>query len=502
MIRSSASLRRILPWLLLPLPFLALLGAGDEPSGLGAPSARGVQSPHGPLNVDCAQCHATESWRFVAGRGFEHDSTGYALVGAHAEANCDGCHGDLRFGRVASACADCHLDVHAGELGFDCAGCHAPHDWKPNGGTLALHAARGFPLLGVHAQVDCEACHVGAKGEEFAGTPSDCFACHAVDYAATTAPDHEAAGMSTDCLSCHSSVAPGWGDSNFDHDAFFPLSGAHARLDCAACHQSGFGGQPTSCIGCHQADFDSADDPDHQAAGFSTECLTCHSTQTWSPASFDHATTGFALTGGHTSVSCLDCHGAGYAGTPTDCYACHQADFEGTTDPNHVTSGFDTACLACHTTQAWEPATFDHATTAFPLTGAHTGVSCLDCHDAGYAGTPTDCYACHQADYESASDPDHAAAGFNTQCAVCHSTANWSPSTWDHDQLFPIYSGQHRGEWDTCADCHMQPANYAVFECIFCHEHDQNSTDDHHNDVNNYVYESNACFTCHPDGSE
>jgi len=429
-IRKRADIRRVLPWLLLPLPVLALLGASEGPLGQVEPAARGVQSPHGPLKADCTQCHATESWRFVAGRGFEHDSTGYALVGAHAEANCDGCHADLRFGRVASACADCHLDIHAGELGFDCAGCHTPQDWEPTGGALALHAARGFPLLGVHAQVDCEACHVGAKGEEFAGTPSDCYACHAADYAATTAPDHAAAGMSTDCLGCHSSVAPGWGDSNFAHGDFFPLSGAHARLDCLTCHQSGFGGQPTSCIGCHQSDYDSTDDPGHAAAGFSTECQSCHSTQAWSPATFNHANTAFPLTGAHTSASCLDCHGGGYSGTPTDCYACHQADFEGTTEPNHVTSGFGTGCLTCHSTQAW------------------------------------------------------------------------SPSTWDHDQLFPIYSGKHRGKWDTCADCHVQPTNYAIFECIFCHEHNQNNTDDHHNDVNDYVYESNACFTCHPDGSE
>ncbi len=425
MIAGTARLRRALPWLLLPLPFLILLGAGDDQAGQ---SPQSPQSPHGPLAIDCAHCHATDSWRFAAGRGFAHDSTGYVLEGAHAQADCVGCHGDLRFGRVASACADCHLDVHAGELGFDCAGCHSPHDWQPTGGTLALHAARGFPLLGVHARVDCESCHVGAKGEEFAGTPSDCFACHADDYAATSAPDHGAAGMSTDCLSCHSSVAPGWGDSNFDHDAYFPLSGAHARLDCLACHQGGFGGQPTSCIGCHQADYDGADDPDHRAANF------------------------------------------------------------------------DTACLVCHSTQAWSPATFNHAATAFPLTGAHTSASCLSCHASGYAGTPTDCYACHQGDFESADDPDHAAAGFNTQCAVCHSTANWSPSTWDHDQLFPIYSGRHRGEWNSCADCHVQSTNYAEFECILCHEHSQNETDGHHDNVDDYVYESAACFDCHPRG--
>ncbi|MCB1161216.1 hypothetical protein KDL67_00865 [bacterium] len=481
------------PLLLTPVLLVALLGAGEQPK---------VASPHGPLKADCAQCHGTENWNYVAGRGFDHKTTGYALEGAHAAANCDGCHGDLRFGRVASSCADCHTDVHAGELGFDCAACHTPHDWEPDDGPLALHAARGFPLVGVHARVDCEACHRGAQGESFAGTPSDCFACHAADYQSTTNPDHEQAGMSTDCLNCHSSVAPGWGDSNFDHNAFFALNGAHAALDCAACHKGSFGGEPTTCVGCHQSDYDGTTDPNHAAAGFDTECMRCHNTKAWEPATFDHNATDFPLTGAHATTSCLECHGSGYAGTPTSCYACHQSDFENTNDPDHVASGFETTCEVCHSTTAWEPATFDHAATDFPLTGAHTSTSCTQCHSGGYTGTPTDCYACHQSDYDATNDPDHQAAGFNTQCEACHSTSRWSPSTWDHDTLFPIYTGKHSGKWDSCADCHVQQSDYGVFECIFCHEHNRNDTDSHHplNDIPDYVYESAACFDCHPRG--
>jgi len=128
-------------------------------------------------------------------------------------------------------------------------------------------------------------------------------------------------------------------------------------------------------------------------------------------------------------------------------------------------------------------------------------LDCIACHDQGYMGTPTDCIACHESDYNNA-DPNHAAAMFPTDCTLCHTTVGWEPSTFDHDGLyFPIYSGRHRGEWDTCQDCHIG-GNFQTFECIDCHEHNQADTDDEHDEVNGYVYESQACFSCHPDGRE
>jgi hypothetical protein len=68
---------------------------------------------------------------------------------------------------------------------------------------------------------------------------------------------------------------------------------------------------------------------------------------------------------------------------------------------------------------------------------------------------------------------------------------------------FPIYSGKHKNEWDQCNECHTNPSNYAVFTCIECHEHNnQNDVDNDHNGVNDYVYESSACLSCHPDGND
>ncbi len=149
----------------------------------------------------------------------------------------------------------------------------------------------------------------------------------------------------------------------------------------------------------------------------------------------------------------------------------------------------------------WEPASFDHNQTAFPLDGAHLNLDCQSCHAGGYVGTPTDCYACHADEYTTA-DPDHASAGFPTTCETCHNTSDWDDANWDHDDFFPIYSGAHRDEWSVCDDCHVAAGNPAVFECIFCHEHNQSETDSDHDEVSGYVYESHACLSCHPDGEE
>ena len=74
-------------------------------------------------------------------------------------------------------------------------------------------------------------------------------------------------------------------------------------------------------------------------------------------------------------------------------------------------------------------------------------------------------------------------------------------ATWNHDsQYFPIYSGKHQGEWNTCADCHKTATNYSQFSCIDCHEHNQSDMQSKHSDVANYTWTSAACYSCHPKG--
>jgi len=45
--------------------------------------------------------------------------------------------------------------------------------------------------------------------------------------------------------------------------------------------------------------------------------------------------------------------------------------------------------------------------------------------------------------------------------------------------------------------------NFAAFECIFCHEHDdQGKVDEDHSEVSGYQFNSQACYSCHPDGGD
>jgi hypothetical protein len=242
-------------------------------------------------------------------------------------------------------------------------------------------------------------------------------------------------------------------------------------------------------------------DPNHAAGNYNHLCTQCHTTAGWTPADFDHNLARFKLTGAHPAVSCNLCHTAGYTGTPMTCFACHEQDYLGVTDPNHLAGNYNHDCTICHTTMAWMPATVDHNRTRFPLTGAHVTVACNLCHANGYTGTPMDCFACHQTEYTNTTTPNHAAANFPTTCATCHTTTAWMPANWDHDaQHFPIYSGPHKEAWNDCADCHVNPANYQVFECINCHKHRQPEMDDKHKNVNGYAWISASCYNCHPRG--
>jgi hypothetical protein len=76
---------------------------------------------------------------------------------------------------------------------------------------------------------------------------------------------------------------------------------------------------------------------------------------------------------------------------------------------------------------------------------------------------------------------------------------DWGGASFDHDALFfPIYSGPHRNQWTDCATCHVVPGDFSVFTCLSCHL--QGETDNDHDEVQGYAYESARCLSCHPDG--
>ncbi len=307
--------------------------------------------------------------------------------------------------------------------------------------------------------------------------------------------------LSKNCEECHNTDA--WSPSIFNHALTgFELINGHQISDCSLCHTTDVSATQNICFDCHENDYSVA--PEHSSLGYPTDCEQCHNTTNWTETSFDHNNTNFPLTGAHIGPNCSACHSQGFAGTSTVCYDCHTNDFNSTFNPNHQNLGLTTQCGDCHTTNpGWSPAEFPVHDNFYQLIGAHAAIksNCSDCHNGDYNSTPNTCYQCHQSEYNSTTDPSHSTAQFPTDCEQCHSQNAWEPSTFNHDgQYFPIYSGEHLNEWNSCSDCHTNAANYSIFSCIDCHEHNQTEMDDEHNDVNGYIYESNACYECHPDG--
>jgi hypothetical protein len=461
-----------------------------------------TDSPHGTgFKVSCKTCHSAKGWYLDKTiYSFNHDKTSMKLTGQHTRIDCRQCHVSLVFAEAKNNCSDCHKDVHQGTTGLDCSRCHTSESWLVNN-IKQIHDVSRFPLLGAHRTADCIQCHKSENPVRFDVPGIECIDCHSADYTSAKNPDHVASGISKECSTCHKVNAFQWGGSGYNHD-FFPLLQGHSAVNCNQCHTSGvFTGLSKECVTCHQADYNGAKNPDHAQAKFTTVCTSCHTLAPgWKPANFDHSK--FPLTLGHSVPVCTDCHtGGNYTSTPTDCYACHVSDFNSAKNPDHVASGFAKTCLTCHTTNpGWKPATFNHS--KFPLTLGHAGVNCIDCHKGGnYTTTPTDCYACHKADYDKTTNPGHAKLSFATTCTQCHTTnPGWKPATYtQHDtQSFRIYSGKHKGTWATCTECHTNPAAYASYTCISCHEHNQTDMDSEHRGQSGYSYNSTACFTCHP----
>jgi hypothetical protein len=467
-------------------------------------------SPHGMIAWKCTDCHSTNGWKeMIVPLKFDHSKTSYVLNGQHKLAECVDCHSTLKFVGTSKNCYSCHRKefesavmpnhVRAG-FGTNCERCHSSEaqSWR----NSFDHNRTEFPLRGAHESVACDQCH---KNGSFRGASLQCFNCHQKEYSATTNPNHVLNQFSHECLSCHTNIV--WKPSIFNHGSTsFPLAGAHISVVCASCHTNGvFKGLPSDCYSCHQNNFAGTTNPNHTTSQFSHDCISCHSTTAWKPSMFNHAKTSFPLLGAHAAIVCGDCHTNGqYKGLSTVCYDCHTPDFTKTTTPSHVISQFSHDCLTCHSNLAWKPATFNHSTTSFSLVGAHASAACTDCHKNGqYKGTPTDCYSCHQTDYSATINPSHVTANFPTACVSCHSTTAWVPSTFNHALYFPIGSGDvHRpGRWTVCADCHNSASNFKVFTCITCHQHsNKTSVDRDHQGTSGYVYESNACYKCHPKG--
>ena len=479
----------------------------------------------------CESCHTTSAW---TGGVFNHASTGFALTGMHASPSptpCVACHVNGNYTLSSTACYGCHVAAWqstatlggavpnhvSGGFPQTCENCHTTSTWT---GAVFDHATTGFVLTGMHispSPTPCISCHVG-NNYTLTAASTACYGCHVAAWQSTATlggavPNHATAGFPQTCESCHTTST--WTGGVFNHATTgFALTGAHVSppAPCASCHVNGnYTLSSPACYGCHVVAWQSTATlggsvPNHITAAFPQDCSLCHTTSVWTGGVFNHASTGFALTGMHISPSptpCVSCHvGNNYTLTAasTACYGCHITAWQSTATlggavPNHVAASFPQDCSLCHTTSTWLGSVFNHNATIFPLTGFHAtaAVTCAMCHvNNNYTTLPTDCYGCHAAAYNTTTNPAHAAAGFPTTCATCHTTAAWTGATFNHT-YFPLNHGNANG---VCATCHINPANYLVFQCTQCHG-GGNAANFNHPNVGGYVYNSVNCYQCH-----
>lgn len=139
-------------------------------------------------NNNCESCHDVSAWSSVS---FNHQITGFQLLGKHQKAECRDCHTisteegrKFRFISLDSKCENCHNDIHSGQFSMDnnndCLRCHQFENWEP---VNFDHNKTRFSLAGAHAKIPCNACHKLSEknGNSFVNYKlSDfrCVTCH------------------------------------------------------------------------------------------------------------------------------------------------------------------------------------------------------------------------------------------------------------------------------------------------------------------------------------
>lgn len=257
--------------------------------------AHGGQLASRPDRGACNACHSVDGWKPSTFGLTAHAASRLPLDGTHAAVPCGACHGPERPGlrplptTVASGtarvvvrppeieCAQCHTDPHVWQKKWaavpTCTACHSTRVFRPTSMNAADHASTGYALEGSHRAVSCVGCHEAvsrprSRSTLIAATPrlaplslgasaSTCVGCHSDPHGG----QFQKLGGGA-CDRCHTmtAFAPA---SRFDHtrDARFPLSGAHARASCVACHRQPTGAKPGAPL---------------TYAGLSARCESCH----------------------------------------------------------------------------------------------------------------------------------------------------------------------------------------------------------------------------------
>ena len=218
----------------------------------------------GQNGKECKQCHNEKTWRTSS---FDHDrETEFPLKGAHKKTSCQACHQNTSVeSKTDKACYSCHQhkDAHETQLGKNCDQCHNASSWWLEDVHFD-HDLSDFPLIGQHAVLGCEACHLSST---FKDTGTRCQDCHQGD-------DIHKQALGEDCEQCHN--PNDWLIWAFDHDTTdFKIRGAHEEIHCHSCHFKPLDKekqQPAQCNDCHNRD-------DVHNGNFGANCGRCHSQQ-------------------------------------------------------------------------------------------------------------------------------------------------------------------------------------------------------------------------------
>jgi hypothetical protein len=349
----------------------------------------------GTLGTKCGDCHSPVEWQDVE---FDHDTTGYPLIGKHLEPACLDCHEDNTFQNTPTACYDCHAedDAHEGRSGNECGNCHSPKGWDDT--SFDHNRDTDFILDGKHAEQNCDGCHSEDPFSDDLDTA--CISCHLEN-------DNHDGHFGENCDTCH--ATSGWAEVRFDHEqtAGYALIGAHAEVECTACHIEPIFDVELArdCLACHE------DDDAHEGSQ-GTECLDCHNEASWKDdVFFDHDLTRFPLLGKHVETDCGECHESHvFRDAAEDCIGCHREN------DSHE-GRFGENCAHCHNPVDWQQWQFDHDTqTNFPLDGAHAVVACEGCHRQSLDAQTRlgqNCADCHRSD-------DIHDGEFGPDCGRCH----------------------------------------------------------------------------------
>jgi len=221
----------------------------------------------------------------------------------------------------------------------------------------------------------------------------------------------------------------------------------------------------------------------HSGLDGATQCTDCHQR------------------GGQAVLKCLDCH-TEIAARITSKRGLHAS--------YHIAQGSSQECARCHSEHngrafpliKWDPKSFNHKETGYPLEGKHAGLACNKCHSPEkiapgdraqikmkdlsrtWLGISPACAGCHKDAHEGRLGPN---------CQQCHNDNDWKDVSgkFDHAKTRYPLTGLHQSV--KCNKCHVNDAEgkprYAGLPFGKC--------SDCHSDPHKGSFASQTCQSCH-----